>query len=157
LKISDLRGGNMPKRIQRKRTKGWKMPDNTVYVGRPSKWGNNLHDDSPFTRYGACIKNLIENYSGYDINELKGKDLACWCPLDQPCHADVLLKIANKPSIMKTVVIDGKKYIEKPDVDLPFGNVCRHCALSKTAGIPCYDRHDFSCHADSRPDGQGVV
>lgn len=30
----------MPKRIQRKRTKGWKMPPNTVYVGRPSKWGN---------------------------------------------------------------------------------------------------------------------
>lgn len=32
-----------PQRIQRKRTKGWKMPENTVYVGRPSKWGN------PFT------------------------------------------------------------------------------------------------------------
>lgn len=30
----------MPKRIQRKRTKGWKMQPNTVYVGRPSKWGN---------------------------------------------------------------------------------------------------------------------
>lgn len=29
-----------PKRIQRKRTKGWRMPPNTVYVGRPSKWGN---------------------------------------------------------------------------------------------------------------------
>lgn len=27
--------------------------------------------------------------------ELRGKDLACWCPLDQPCHADVLLEIAN--------------------------------------------------------------
>jgi hypothetical protein len=26
---------------------------------------------------------------------LKGKDLACWCRLDQPCHADVLLEIAN--------------------------------------------------------------
>ena len=26
---------------------------------------------------------------------LVGKDLACWCPLDQPCHADVLLEIAN--------------------------------------------------------------
>lgn len=26
---------------------------------------------------------------------LRGKDLACWCPLDQPCHADVLLEIAN--------------------------------------------------------------
>ncbi len=30
-----------------------------------------------------------------DISELRGKDLACWCPLDQPCHADVLLELAN--------------------------------------------------------------
>lgn len=29
-------------------------------------------------------------------NELAGFDLACWCPLDQPCHADVLLEIANR-------------------------------------------------------------
>ena len=28
--------------------------------------------------------------------ELAGKNLACWCPLDQPCHADVLLRIANE-------------------------------------------------------------
>ena len=28
---------------------------------------------------------------------LAGRDLACWCPLDQPCHADVLLEIANAP------------------------------------------------------------
>jgi len=30
-----------------------------------------------------------------DLDELRGRDLACWCPLDQPCHADVLLEIAN--------------------------------------------------------------
>ena len=30
------------------------------------------------------------------MDELRGKNLACWCPLDQPCHADVLLEIANK-------------------------------------------------------------
>lgn len=29
---------------------------------------------------------------------LRGKDLVCWCPLDQPCHADVLLEIANTPA-----------------------------------------------------------
>ncbi len=88
-----------PKRIQRKRTKGWRMPENTVYVGRPTKWGN------PF----SCPENPIEaverfrstlNYGGYlsyaDITELRGKDLACWCRIDQPCHADVLLKLANE-------------------------------------------------------------
>jgi hypothetical protein len=32
----------------------------------------------------------------YQVRQvLRGKDLACWCPLDQPCHADVLLEIAN--------------------------------------------------------------
>lgn len=31
--------------------------------------------------------------------ELHGKDLACWCPLDQPCHADVLLEIANTTAV----------------------------------------------------------
>jgi hypothetical protein len=29
-------------------------------------------------------------------NDLRGFDLACWCPLDQPCHADVLLELANR-------------------------------------------------------------
>ena len=92
-----------PKRIQRKRTKGWRMPPNTVYVGRPSRWGN------PFTveEYGAkmavslfsfCV--AIRDNDGCEfldgLEELRGKDLACWCPLDQPCHADVLLEAANK-------------------------------------------------------------
>lgn len=30
-----------------------------------------------------------------DLQELRGHDLCCWCPLDQPCHADVLLELAN--------------------------------------------------------------
>lgn len=29
------------------------------------------------------------------LPELRGKDLACWCPLDKPCHADVLLELSN--------------------------------------------------------------
>lgn len=29
------------------------------------------------------------------LAELRGHDLGCWCPLDQPCHADVLLELAN--------------------------------------------------------------
>lgn len=43
--------------------------------------------------------NAMEPHAGYVFRqnvraELRGKDLACWCPLDQPCHADVLLEIA---------------------------------------------------------------
>jgi len=33
---------------------------------------------------------------GLDISEIIGKDLACWCAIDEPCHADVLLEIANE-------------------------------------------------------------
>ncbi len=85
------------------------MPPNTVYVGRPTKWGNSykvgeLSDDNrcPSTRERAVVfyKELIDRI-GLDERalvklQLKGKNLACWCPLDQPCHADVLLKIANE-------------------------------------------------------------
>lgn len=36
-------------------------------------------------------------YPSIDLirSELAGHDLACWCPLDSPCHADVLLELAN--------------------------------------------------------------
>jgi hypothetical protein len=32
------------------------------------------------------------------LDVLRGHDLACWCPLDKPCHADVLLRLANTGS-----------------------------------------------------------
>jgi hypothetical protein len=34
-----------------------------------------------------------------DLSRLRGHDLACWCPLDQPCHADVLLELANQGAL----------------------------------------------------------
>jgi hypothetical protein len=95
----------MPKRIQRKRTKGWRMPANTIYVGRPTQWGNpfdaQLHIGRQFTA-DECVK-MYENWLTIQIpillseirETLRGKDLACWCPLDRPCHADVLLRLAN--------------------------------------------------------------
>jgi hypothetical protein len=97
-----------PHRIQRQRTRGWRMPPNTVYVGRPSGWGN------PFTLIENSISHtregIVQLYSevlernetdrakwvNSHIHELRGKNLACWCRLDQPCHADVLLRLANK-------------------------------------------------------------
>lgn len=119
----------MPERIQRKRTKGWRMPDGAVYVGRPSRWGNpyridrlsahefvGLMPDGTEAADGWGGRNFaaqwavdmfalhigaMGNYE-YDAEmwarfdrDLVGRDLACWCPLDQPCHADVLLEIAN--------------------------------------------------------------
>lgn len=141
----------MPERIQRQRTKGWRMPANAVYVGRPTKWGNpwSLADvgyvyyDVPVKERRAAAVELyhrdIENWAHFvsylddraargapDINdgfwaaieasgarhvgdaariELRGKDLACWCPVVDaegnrvPCHADVLLEWANVPEV----------------------------------------------------------
>jgi hypothetical protein len=96
---------NKPKRIQRSRSKGWKMPANAIYVGRPTVWGNpyvvgsELMNGETLTAEKAVElyeQHLAENFSERDIRHcLRGKDLACWCALDQPCHADVLLRIAN--------------------------------------------------------------
>ena len=89
-----------PKRIQRKRTKGWRMPENAVYVGRPTKWGNpytlNMYENLSDVMF--CFEHYARLKSEKDpewLRPLRGKSLACWCPLDQPCHADVLLELAN--------------------------------------------------------------
>ena len=85
----------MPKRIQRKRTKGWRMPPNTVYVGRGSKWGNPYVGSKAVSLYRAHIAMLSQEILSM-LEELRGKNLACWCSLDKPCHADILLEIANE-------------------------------------------------------------
>lgn len=100
--MADETSPSHPRRIQRKRTKGWKMPEGAIYVGRPTKWGNPW---IPGQWYGRrltptdCVEAFRLSVRGDVITaartELRGKNLACWCPLDQPCHADVLLEIAN--------------------------------------------------------------
>ena len=103
---------NKPVRIQRKRTKGWRMPANTVYVGRPTKWGNPykagewvgciltngrvLDEEWAVEAFKAYLDISIPCVPAIDLSPLRGKNLACWCRLDQPCHADVLLELANK-------------------------------------------------------------
>ena len=101
-----------PKRIQRKRTQGYRMPPGAVYVGRPSKWANIFRIGSigvPDAETATALYRqeiLTRGGSWQDlrldaVRELRGKDLACWCRLEDkdgnrvPCHADVLLEIAN--------------------------------------------------------------
>ncbi len=106
-----------PQRIQRRRSKGWRMPDGAIYVGRPSKWGNPYRITSArmvvdpwghehYCEDGAARAVAVRLYredvwygrapfDELDPAELVGKDLVCWCPIDQPCHADVLLELAN--------------------------------------------------------------
>lgn len=90
----------MPVRIQRKRTRGWKMSPGAVYVGRPTCWGNSFAITPERSREQAVeeyrrMAIASEYLRAFAYQSLRGKDLACWCPLDQPCHADVLLELAN--------------------------------------------------------------
>jgi len=102
-----------PTRVQLSRAKGWRMPPNTVKVDRTTQWGN------PFVvgRHGTraeCVELFTKLMAGYvcmstdNVSEqlayrvtaeqkrgsLVGRNLACWCPLDKPCHADALLMVA---------------------------------------------------------------
>lgn len=108
-----------PIRVQRLRAKGWRMPPNSVYVGRPTVWGNPFMVGKRFCRLvGAIglttvtpktIEECVQLYAerliiliarGWigdeEIDQIAGKNLACWCPLGEPCHADVLLEMANR-------------------------------------------------------------
>lgn len=87
----------MPVRIQRKRTKGWRMPEGAIYVGRPTKYGNIYvgWDGIEVELFRKWIAST-GGWATWNLEELRGKDLACWCPLDRSCHADVLLEIANQ-------------------------------------------------------------
>jgi hypothetical protein len=94
--------GEAPHRVQLRRTKGWRMPKNTVSVARPTGYGNRFHVGLPANPTVAdCVRRFREEqvaeYEGSPLERLRGKNLACWCPLDQPCHADVLLELANTP------------------------------------------------------------
>lgn len=98
-----------PKRIQLKRTKGWRIPENTVVVSRPSKWGNpyRIGDDVPGLKGAKMDREDVVHWHRISMmtasrelieqirTELRGKNLACWCRLDCECHADTLLEIAN--------------------------------------------------------------
>jgi len=115
-----------PRRIQRKRTKGWKMPPNSVYIGRPSIFGNPYPTAAWGAKEARTLYTLglngkwteLEKRAGHNclttlravvyfqkirrnLHKLRGKNLACWCPLTRngkpvPCHGDVLLRAANK-------------------------------------------------------------
>ena len=108
-----------PHRVQLSRRKGFKLPPNTVNVARPGKWGNPHKVHKPtgnpylvmqdamhgvcFTREAAVnrfkrdIRAGIYPFTKRQIRAaLREKNLACWCPPGEPCHADVLLEIANQ-------------------------------------------------------------
>lgn len=101
------------------------MPEEAIYVGRPTKWGNPFipgksnmfipgrkvedarHAARLYTGHAPHNEQLVSAAKA----ELAGHDLACWCglcdlhkdgkplgsdcPYCEPCHADTLLLLAN--------------------------------------------------------------
>ena len=112
-----------PERIQLSRKKGWRMPPNTVKVDRSTPWGNHWQvwrdDDGQWCatrnssehhevaskeaglamaveQFAKETRERVAAYGGMTwLLPLRGKNLACWCKLGTPCHADVLLELAN--------------------------------------------------------------
>jgi hypothetical protein len=84
-----------PQRIQLSRAKGWRMPENTVKVDRTTKWGNPWTKENS-GRIDPALRFACETAPLMDLSPLRGKNLACWCKLGDPCHADVLLELANE-------------------------------------------------------------
>lgn len=113
----------MPQRLQRKRTRGWRMPEGAVCVTRPGPWGNPFENAFEFRAWLTAPQSIVTvlhylllSRSGVStekaehrrqwilehLPELRGKDLLCWCSVSEcgrevQCHADVLLQLANDP------------------------------------------------------------
>ena len=84
----------MPVRIQRQRTKGWRKPKGAICVSRPSRWGNPFTGPRPVSRFREYAEHRLLSEPDW-LEPLRGHDLACFCRLDYPCHADILLELAN--------------------------------------------------------------
>jgi hypothetical protein len=104
-----------PKRIQLSRAKGWRKPEGAVVVSRPSGWGNPFKIGETYRFRLANGEMAIGVVRGQDhavklfrlyldtradmldqiVRELGGRDLCCWCKPGDPCHADILLAVAN--------------------------------------------------------------
>ena len=83
-------------RIQLRRSKGWRKPVGAVVVARPGRWGNPYKVGVHVATAAEAVRLYRILIEGHDLTPLRGHDLACWCPLNQPCHADVLLELANR-------------------------------------------------------------
>jgi hypothetical protein len=106
-----------PQRLQLSRRKGFRLPPGAVKVDRTTKWGNPFVVGEDGTRAECvelytllaaggylCVSKSAEHVERQkralaalrtDLEALRGRDLACWCAHGTPCHADVLLALAN--------------------------------------------------------------
>lgn len=99
-----------PVRLRLSRRKGFNLQAlsratnglDAVNVARPSRWGNQWKVER-FSTVCSTAKQAVDLFRKHDLpklrraarTELRGKNLACWCP-PGPCHADILLELANR-------------------------------------------------------------
>lgn len=112
-----------PVRLQLSRRKGFNLQAAglaanglpTVSVARPGRWGNPFQIGSEGMERAEAVRRFADYvrrpeqaaFVSAVRAELAGKNLACWCPLDgQPCHGNVLLKIANSTGPVEGLVGD---------------------------------------------------
>ena len=97
----------MPTRIQRKRTRGWRLPPGAICVTRPGKYGNpfRITPDRPAKDAVIAFAVWLDTMDAAEreayLAPLRGHDLACWCRLSAPgkvvwCHGDILIEQANR-------------------------------------------------------------
>lgn len=96
----------MPERVQLRRTKGWRMPANTMKVDRTTRYGNPFYKDMVA---GYTVEDAVRDHRDWmtgardfpeigpppDVTPLRGRNLACWCGGGKPCHVFTLLVLAN--------------------------------------------------------------
>ena len=82
------------KRIQRSRARGWHIPEDAVYVGRPTDYGNPWSGPRAVEQFEDYARGRLLREPEW-LEPLRGRDLCCWCALSEPCHADTLLRLAN--------------------------------------------------------------
>ncbi|HJR25679.1 MAG TPA: DUF4326 domain-containing protein [Acidimicrobiales bacterium] len=104
-----MSGTRRPSRVQLRRAKGWRKPEGAIVVARPSRWGNPFAIGAPHPDHGRPMtrEDTIALHRAHvgrggagelhaaELAQLRGHDLACWCRLDEACHADTLLGLAN--------------------------------------------------------------
>lgn len=169
-------------RIQRHRTKGWRLPENAICVTRPGLWGNPFVGKEAipaFRRYAifralglpVTYRNVAigedemqVNVEGYQfdavasehdtepttvfppldrewLDELHGRDLACWCDIHDPCHADFLLELM---AAGVRSAVDGSDLAKQPwPVFRPIATI-RSVVIGDTLLGPLDGRHVVS-------------
>ncbi len=89
------------RRVQLSRVAGWRMPSGAVSVAYPTKWANPFRPAARTPEANAVAREKYRQHLAEHPEliaaaraELAGKDLACWCAPELPCHADLLLVVA---------------------------------------------------------------